>query len=107
MYLVTSCYMMNYSNRPYKKTYKILLSFLKILLYSLCNMFNMKSVFLLYFGYFSPFSVVFTKFLRFSLVFCTKRASARIPGKRPFYAVFMFFFAFFLQSSRFGKGIIM
>jgi hypothetical protein len=107
MYLVTSCYMMHYSNRPYKKTYKILLSFLKILLYSLCNMFNMKSVFLLYFSYFSPFSVVFTKFLRFSLVFCTKRASARIPGKRPFYAVFMFFFAFFLQSSRFGKGIIM
>ena len=23
MYLVTSCYMMHYSNRPYKKTYKI------------------------------------------------------------------------------------
>ena len=96
MYLVTSCYMMNYSNRPYKKTYKILLSFLKILLYSLCNMFDMKSVFLLYFSYFSPFSVVFTKFLRFSLVFCTKRASARIPGKRPFYAVFHVLFCFFL-----------
>ena len=96
MYLVTSCYMMHYSNRPYKKTYKILLSSLKILLYSLCNMFNIKSVFLLYFSYFSPFSVVFTKFLRFSLVFCTKWASARIPGKRPFYAVFHVLFCFFL-----------
>jgi hypothetical protein len=40
MYLVTSCYMMHYSNQSYKKTYKILLSFLKILLYLLCNMFN-------------------------------------------------------------------
>jgi hypothetical protein len=96
MYLVTSCYMMHYSNQSYKKTYKILLSFLKILLYSLCNMFDMKSVFLLYFSYFSPFSVVFTKFLRFSLVFCTKWASARISGKRPFYAVFHVLFCFFL-----------
>lgn len=107
MYLVTSCYMMHYSNRPYKKTYKILLFFLKILLCSLCNLFNIKSIYMLYFSHFSSFSVVFTKFLRFSLGFCTKRASARIPADARFMRCFMFFFAFFLQSSRLGKGIIM
>ena len=103
MYLVTSCYMMNYSNRPYKKTYKILLSFLKILLCSLCNLFNIKSISMLYFSHFSSFSVVFTKFLRFSLGFCTKRATAGIPADARFMRCFMFFFAFFCQVAAFSK----
>ena len=107
MYLVTSCYMMHYSNRPYKKTYKILLFFLKILLCSLCNLFNMKSIYMLYFSHFSSFSVVFTKFLRFSLGFCTKWASAGIPADAHFMRCFMCFFAFFCKVTAFFKGIIM
>ena len=103
MYLVTSCYMMHYSNRPYKKTYKILLFFLKILLCSLCNLFNMKSISMLYFSHFSSFSVDFTKFLRFPLGFCTKWAPAGIPGRRPFYALFHVLFCFFSAKQPFWQ----